>query len=189
MGSEWINVNYSFNPTNFNSLDNITGLTSASSLYNVIQQLDDAITTHKVSELNDLADVTFSNPSLNEIIYHDGTTWVNGSINNILTSISYNLSDANDTSITAPTNGDKLVYSDNSNTFENKKTSHTFDTATENTIFGITHNLGTTHCHITVINKLTNVSIPDAIITYVDANTLQISLNVSAPIIAIISIP
>lgn len=189
LGAEWINVDYTFNPTNFNNLGNISGLTSSSTLYNVIQQLDTSITSQKISTIDDLSDATITNAVLNDILYNNGSEWINGSINNIISSISYTLSDADDTTIATPVNGDKLVYSDTSNTFENKKTSHTFDTATVNTIFGITHNLNTLHCHVTVINKLTNISIPDAVVTYVDADTLQISIGVSAPIIALISIP
>ena len=45
LGDNWINSDLSFNPTPFNNLDNISGLTANDSLYSVIAQMDAAITS------------------------------------------------------------------------------------------------------------------------------------------------
>ena len=43
LGSNWINPDYSFNPVPFNELQNIAGLSSTDSLFDVITQLDSVI--------------------------------------------------------------------------------------------------------------------------------------------------
>ncbi len=71
----FINVDGTFSETTLNALSNISGLTGSSSLFDVISQLDSAISGK--DQLSELDDVTLTTLTTNDILQYDGAKWVN----------------------------------------------------------------------------------------------------------------
>ena len=63
-----------------------------------------------IGSLNDLTDVTVTGPSLDEILYYNGTQWVNGSLTTPLSVISIDALSDVDTTTTPPSVGNSLVW-------------------------------------------------------------------------------
>lgn len=77
LGREWLNPDYSFNPTPFNNLTFVSGLASTDSLLTVIQKIDQALVEIDDIDLNDINGVNVENPSAGDVLYFDGENWKN----------------------------------------------------------------------------------------------------------------
>jgi len=192
LGSNWINEDFSFNPTDFNLLDNITGLTVNDNLFTVLSLFDDAITDAKtVTTLRgvtlnfDPEDLTAGN-----IVFFDGVNFVPGSVNDLDT-VELEMSELQGTAISDPQQNDIIVYA--SGNWVNKPAFYLYEelSGTLN-VFTVNHSLGQRFCHVTVIDMSlpTPSSIDPAEIVSVGYNsdtTLTVTLSGNKPVTIIVS--
>lgn len=189
LGQNWINMDLSFNPTPFNALDNIDGLTSNDSLFSVIAALDSAITDIGSQRLIDLDDTSFGSLAPGDIIFWTGTIFSNASLNTLADSyLDISTTSLNDIESIAPySSGDSLVYSEAAGALVNRKSSFTYTNTASDTAFLIEHNLGTKYPLVQIINYQTGMSIiSNYSISYDDVNTLTLTLNTAAPVVVVI---
>jgi len=185
LGSNWINSTYTFNPTAFNTLDNVSGLTSNNSLFDVFSQLDSAITSAKVRNLTDLDDVASSGVVEGNILFFNGAEYSFTSINSLLDSYSeLKLASLRDVDVSSLTDGQVLVYNAASTTFKAQTIVQRYDDYQSNQNHLIIHTLGVQYCAFTLINTSTNTLITDAVVTFNDVNQITVSLPYAAPITA-----
>ena len=83
LGNNWINPDLSFDPTPFNSLPFISGLTSTDSLFSVIEQLANGLESISSISIDSLAGVAIVSPQVDDILYFDGTNWINAPIDDL----------------------------------------------------------------------------------------------------------
>jgi len=152
LGSNWINEDFSFDPTPFNALGNLTGLTTSDSLFTVIAQLDGGITTAKTVVTLRGIPLNFDPEDLEtkNIIYFDGATFVRGTINDLDT-LAINVSALNDVSLTNIADNEALFFQNDE--WVNKKIHFQYQdlSGTVNT-FVIDHELGVQFCNVEVID-------------------------------------
>ena len=181
LGTEWVNTDFSFNPTTLNTLSNISGLTSNSSLYDVIDQLNTGIDTAlTVTKLQGI-DLDFTGGlATGNIIYYNGSSFVSGTINDVdLVDIS--LSQINDVNLTSIANNEIAVYQNSE--WVNKPLAFQYQELSGLTnTFAIAHNLGVQFCDVTIIDMdtATPSRIDPALVTtvnYDDANNLTVTLT------------
>lgn len=192
LGNNWINPDFSFDPTDFNALDNIGGLTSDDSLFDVLVAFDAAITDAKNVETLQGVPLDFDSGDLsaNNIVYFDGTNFVSGTVND-LDLVQLTVAQLQDTSISDPENEEILVYSGGGWThkpifFRYQELSSTLST------FTVNHSLGEQFCHVTVIDM--SFATPRTIdpseissIEYNSVNTLTVNLTGNKPVTIVVS--
>ena len=192
LGANWINPDFSFDPTDFNDLDNISGLTTNDSLYDVIAELDAAITSSQsVVTLQGVPlDFTSGDLVANDIIYFNGTEFVRGTVND-LGLVELNFSDLQDTNFSGLGNDQIAVYQ--SGGWTNKPFFHKFQelSGTLN-VFTVNHSLGEQFCHVTVVDmgfspprRMDPSSISR--IEYNSASTLTVTLTTNRPVTIVVS--
>lgn len=161
LGRNWINEDLSFNPTDFNNLDNITGLTANDTLFDVFVALDAAISNVSSLNFSDLEDVNFSSLAAGDIIFYNGTSFSNITLNDLASSqLNFSSENLSDTSIVDYASGDVLVYSEIDSKLVNRKTFAEYTNLAANTSFIVSHDLGVKYCIVQVINAQT-----DALVT------------------------
>lgn len=191
-GSNWINDDFTFNPTPFNALNTIDGLTSNDSLFNVIQQLDTAISNLSSPSMADLSDVSIPEGiAIGYTLVYTGTDQytfldMDTVISDYSTIKVINLHDVNAESLA---NGGSLIYDGSSETFSVKDQVIIIDDFYNTQTHAIAHNLGLQYLGVTVINAQTGITIPDATVQFTDVNNLSVSLSANAPIKVILMIP
>jgi hypothetical protein len=187
LGSNWINPDLSFNPTVFNALNNVSDLTSNSSLYNVIQQLDAAIQSSNLGLL-DLNDVTETAQLVaGDLLFYNGTNFTFTDIDTIVGSYgALTLNSLKNVDAATPSDGDFLIYNSVTQKFQNGTPFFYQDDFSNATDHLIAHDLGTQYCAVTIINRNNNQLITNATVTFADINQLQISLQTAAPITVIL---
>ena len=192
LGSNWINPDFSFDPTDFNALDNLTGLTTGDSLYSVIEGLDAAITSAlSVTTLRGV-NLDFTSGSLvaGNIVYFNGIEFVAGTVND-LDLVNIGFDELIDTDFTSQSNDQIAVYENG--LWRNKPIFYKYQelSRTLNT-FTVNHSLGEQFCHVTIIDmsfttprRISNANISS--IEYNSSSTLTVSLNVNKPVTIIVS--
>ena len=191
LGTEWVNTDLSFIPTALNNLDNLSGLSSNDSLFDVITQLDAAITSSlTVTKLQGI-DLNFTGGvSVRNIIYFDGNDFIPGTINDLDT-VQVSVDDLTDTALTSPANNEILTYSGSD--WVNKKFVMEYNDLTGLTsTFNVNHNLGKQYVGLTIIDRSTNPGkkVPDSdvtSVTYTDENNLIVVLNSNRPVTIIVT--
>lgn len=181
LGTEWVNSNFSFNPTQLNLFDNVSGLTSNSSLYDALNQLDSAITTSlNVTKLQDV-DLDFtSGLEVNNIVYYNGSEFVNGTVND-LDLVELDLSELDDVTFSSLKANEIAAY--NGSEWVNRPLVYTFDDLSgANQVFNVNHNLGTRFVSVTIFDRaLGGVKTldPSSLTSIVmsDDNNLTVTLN------------
>jgi hypothetical protein len=189
LGANWINTDFTFNPTEFNALTNITGLTSNDSLFDVISQLDNAINSNGGStllSLNDVAETTVLDAG--DLLYYNGDNFTFTNIDAIIQTYGHiNFSGLEDVSVTGAIANDIIVYDGANYVPANPFFFGTdYSSVIEHTII---HTLGVQLCGITVINANTFTVINDATIVFTDINTVDITLQIAAPIYVVLVSP
>lgn len=192
LGNNWINTDFSFNPTDFNTLDNVTGLTSSNSLFDVFNQLDNQLTGAKnVGSLRGV-NLNFINtdPTSGNIIYFDGSDFVLGTINDI-GNANLKVADLSDASITSVQNNDFLVRENGS--WVNKPIFYEYEELSGTlSVFTVNHSLGQRFCHVTVIDRdfATPRIMDPSLITKIEYNneiTLTVTLSTVKRVSVIVS--
>ena len=188
LGRNWINNDLSFNPTPFNNLENIHGLTANDSLFSVIAALDTAITTLSQQHLANLGDVAFGTLNVGDIVFWSGTKFSNISMNNLASSrLSLFTSSLKDVQVSSYSAGDILVFSTNTNKLVNKQMMYTFTSTASDNAFAVDHNLGIQYPFVQIINYATSTSITTGYtITYTDHNSLSVVLSTPAPVVILV---
>lgn len=188
LGSNWINATYSFNPTAFNTLDNVHGLTSNNSLFDVIDQLDAAISTVKIRNLTDLNDVSASDVLEGQVLFFNGAEFSFSNLSSLIQSYGdLKIESLTDVDVSSLTDGQVLVYNAASTTFRSQTIVQQYDDFQSIQNHLIIHTLGVQYCGLTLINTSTNTLITDAIVTFNDVNQITVSLSTPAPITAIMT--
>lgn len=192
LGSEWINPDFSFDPTDFNALNIFSGLTTDDSLFDVIGQIDTAITAAlNVTTLRGV-NLNFTEGSLvaNNIVYFNGTEFVAGTIND-LDLVEIDFAELNDVGFTSLSNDQIAVHQGGS--WVNKAIFYKYEelSGTLNT-FTVNHSLGEQFCHVTIIDRsfATPRTITPSLISkieYNSASTLTVTLNANTPVTILVS--
>lgn len=185
LGENWLNENQSFNPVPFNDLDNVSGLIATDSLFNVIEQLDAAISAIEINSIFDVSDVTQSAPlAEGQILIYGVDSFFNLELQSAFDSyVSYNITNASDFYIdTVLSELDIVTWDDTLNKFTNTKSYYTYSSNILQTSYTVSHNLGKQYCVVEVIDKTTNLKIPSDQYTveYFTENILEVNLNVAA---------
>jgi hypothetical protein len=194
LGTNWINPNLTFNPTDFNALDNVSGLSTNDSLFDVIDQLDDAITSAlNVVTLRGInLNFTSSTIAANNILYYDGLDFVPGTINDLDT-IELDFDELQNVNVPTPSDRDFIIYDSDNSEYINKQVFYKqqFLSGTVN-VFTVNHNLGEQFCHVTVIDN--SFSPPRRLaesdltsIQYSNANTLTVTTTTNKPVTIVVS--
>ncbi len=192
LGSNWINDDFSFNPTDFNTFDNLTGLTANDNLFTVLSLLDEAITEAKTVETLRGVPLNFDAGDLSafNIIYYDGANFIPGSIND-LELVDINLDEVADTEIVDPQTNDVIAYQ--SGVWINKPMFYLYEELSGTlSTFTVNHSLGQRFCHVTVIDMSlsTPATINSAEVTSIEYNsdtTLTVNLTGNKPVTIIVS--
>lgn len=181
LGSNWINGDFSFDPTPFNTLDNLDGLVTTDSLFTVIAQLDVGISVAKSVVTLQGVPLNFNPVDLEpkNIIYFDGSDFVLGTINDLDT-ITLNLSELDDVTLLTVENNESLVFQNGN--WANKKTRHQFqDLSGTVSTFVVTHDLGTQFCNVEVIDMSAATPIrmnPAEIISIAYSSTTELTVTI-----------
>lgn len=197
LGTEWINPDRSFNPSAFNALDNISGLGTEDSLFNVIEQLDTAITNAQT--VTNIAGVNlgFDENDLFDryVIYYDGAVWTVGSVDE-LDRQTILLDELEDVQITGECDCEVLSFDLTSELWINRKVYHKFeDISALNSSWIVNHNFGNKYCTVTVLRvdgDNETIVKDDEIneIVLLDNNRVSVSLNSSTAVrILVQSVP
>lgn len=192
LGSNWINENFSFNPTPFNDLSNFSGLTTSDSLYSVIQQIDNGLTDAKNVVTLQSVPLAFSEGDLEvrNIIYYDGAEFVRGTINELDT-LTIPLFELEDTNIESINDNQSLVnqgglWVNLATNFQYQELSGTVNT------FVVPHNLGTQFCSVDIIDMslATPVAIDSSLITSItfdSVSQLTVTLTVNTAVTILVN--
>jgi hypothetical protein len=191
LGSNWINEDFTFNPTPFNALNTISDLTSNSSLFDVIVQLDTAIHNLAVPSLADLEDVTVpDNLAAGYVLFYDTDGYTFTDLTTLITNYStFGVKDLSDVNNETLVNGGSLVYNSSTQTYNVVQTCIVIDDFYNITDHTITHDLGVQYVAVTVVNPQSNQTITNATITYVDENSFNVTLPTAQPILVILTVP
>jgi hypothetical protein len=181
LGQEWINEDLTFNPNNFNDFSNVSDLTSENSLYDVLFQLDQAISNVTQNSIAQLNDVLISNLETGDILV---------SIDDMLTNIpletaiknygNINIKDLQDYATTNTLiNNDIVIWNSSNSKFTNKRSFYKTNNNSNTSSYVVSHNLNSLYCFVEVIDKLTNTKIPSSGYTvyYDNINTLAVNLE------------
>lgn len=192
LGDNWINPDLSFDPTDFNNLGNIDGLNANDSLFNVIEELDTAITEAKTVTTLQGVSLNFVAGDLNalNVILFDGTNFIPGTVNDLNT-VELNFSELQDTLITLPEDDQFAVF--DGGVWVNKPIFFKFeDLSGTISVFTINHSLGEQFCIVSVIDM--SFATPRRIdpteistIEYNTENTLTVTLTGNKPVTIIVA--
>jgi hypothetical protein len=163
LGQNWLNENQSFNPVPFNDLDNVSDLVSTDSLFNVIQQLDSAISALEINSIFDLSDATQSAPfAEGQILLYGVDSFFNLPLQDAFDSyVQYNITDAEDFSLNVIlTESDIMTWDADIGKFTNTKSYYTYSSDVLQASYTLAHHLGKKYCIVEVIDKTTNLKIP-----------------------------
>jgi hypothetical protein len=197
LGDNWINPDYSFNPTPFNALQFISGLTSTDSLFTVIQKIDDALVDISSIQINDIEGFDVENPQAGDIIYFDGVHFVNVPLSEI-PDFAFNiaLGSLSDVDIqTVPTLNQTIFFNSETNKFQNAPWSYRYEQNTPQLTHVVNHNLNNVACQVTLIDigVSPNVAIPASQISSIQYNNnTQLTVNLNTPkalIILVTTVP
>lgn len=186
LGSNWLNEDLSFNPTDFNELSTITGLTTNDSLFDVIAQIDDA--------LSNISNVTIEDIDVSEVVASDmsvlailGGDLLFVTIEQVLegSTISLNFDNLDGFNITDTTTGNMVIFKDDE--LVSKTTHFYYENLSQNGSHLITHNLGFQFCSVFCINPATKQSIIPTNIQFISNDELIVTLPSSQPLIAIVT--
>ncbi len=185
LGENWLNENQSFNPVPFNDLDNVSDLVSTDSLFNVIQQLDTAISNLQIDSIFEISDITQSSPLVEgQVLVYGVSSFFNLDLQSAFDSyVSYNIADAADFHINGTMSDlDIVTWNDTSKKFNNTKSYYTFSSNTLQSSYTLLHNLGKQYCVVEVIDKTTSLKIPSDqySVEYFTENILEVNLNTAA---------
>lgn len=188
LGSNWITQNYTFNPTPYNELNNVSGLNANNSLFDVISQLDHAIKNVNGNSLMSLNDVIKTTPlETGNVIYYNGQNFTFTDINSIISDYgTLSLSNLNDVNLTNLADGNILVYNSASNKFKPASITYAQQDLQSTTAHTIHHTLNVQYCPIIIINAANNTAITDANITFTSINQIDIVLQTAAPIYVVL---
>jgi hypothetical protein len=191
LGDNWINADFTFNPVPFNDLNTISGLTSNSSLYNVIVQLDAAIHNLAVPSLAELDDVTIPDPiAPGDVLFYDTNGYTFTDINTLIENYSsLGVNNLKDVNIENAQNGGALIYNTSTSQYSILQTAVIIEDYYNETDHTITHDLGVMYVGVQIVNPETNTVITQATITYVDENSFNIVLATAQPILVILTVP
>lgn len=177
----WVNSDLSFNPAIFNALENVSSLTSENSLFDVISQLDSAISNVTQDSLADLQDVVITSPEDGNILVFSSDTLVNLSLQDAI--INYGnvtIQSLNDYDTTGVKLNNDLVYWNSTlEKFTNKRCFFRYSSESSQSEYVLTHNLGIQFCFVEVFDKLTNKKIPSDQyeVIYTTANSISVVLD------------
>lgn len=164
LGDNWINPDRSFNPSAFNSLDNISGLGTNSSLFDVVSQLDTAITDAQTVTNIVGVDLNFDEDDLDDryVIYYDGAVWTVGSIDE-LDRQTIQLDELEDVQISGQCDCEVLSFDLDSELWINRKVYHKFQDSTgSNNEWIVNHEFGIKYCSVTVVDANTDIILKDS---------------------------
>jgi hypothetical protein len=183
LGTNWINNDFTFNPTDFNALVNVSGLDSNSTLFDVIAQLDAAIPVLGEISLADLSDVEVDTPAPGYILFFNGSDYVIGDINTLPdNTLQVSMVSLSDVQTSGLADNDGLFYDLDSETFINRKWWYKFTNMTYATNHLVTHNLNTRTCQVTVIDAETFATITPTSVTFTDVNTASVIIPTARPV-------
>lgn len=187
LGDNWINPDLSFNPTDFNALDNVDGLDANDTLFVALVAFDAAITDAKTVTTLQGVPLDFEAGDLTalNIIMYDGNNFIPATVND-LDAIELNFSDLQDTLITDPGNDEFSVFTNGN--WVNKPIFFKYEelSATLN-VFTVNHSLGEQFCLVSVVDmSFTTPRLVDpaliSSIEYNTANTLTVTLTIDKPV-------
>lgn len=188
LGSNWINSNLSFNPVPFNNMDNIDGLTANSSLFDVVSQLDGAISNITSGSINDNDDVNTDGAVNGTILVFSEGGYIVGNINDISDNFEFNFEQLNDVTLTDLTENDTISY--NGSGWVNIKKSFTYENLLGTlSIFDVNHELGVRYCHVSVIDRNTETLVDGPIVTYLSDNLLRVETKNNLPVTILVQAP
>lgn len=169
LGRNWIEHDLSFNPTDFNSFDNISGLTANDTLFDVFAGLDAAISNVRVLNFMELQDVYLpSNATSGDVLI------LQGSGNFTVTSMSFTdliafhttlgITDLTDYKGYDLASGDHLIFQSRVGGFVNHKIYEQYENTAIRSTFTVNHSLSN-YCIVQVMDYNTGVTINNATIT------------------------
>lgn len=186
LGRNWLNDDLSFNPTPFNDeFNNVNDLTSNDTLYDVLKQLDRAISTNGNTTFSTLSDVRIDNPQAADVIIIGNDGNITNINLNTLANERLNLSSdkLSDFKVSQRQPGDIFKFSNNENKFVNTKIYFEYTNTSSNIrFFSVQHNLNQQYCFVQVINPQTNFLIRDYQVTFPDVNRLEVTLTNASPV-------
>ena len=191
LGSNWINADHSFNPTPFNSLPGgfITGLSGTDSLFTVISMLNTGLIDLSNPSINTITDFDVQNPAAGDILYFNGTNFINTPLSNIPGfGIHLALGDLINVEVVGtPADNDGLFYDHTANggsgAYVVKKAHFVYENLTPQSTHVVSHQLGQTYCAVTVFRTdISQLVVPTGV-TYNSTSQLTVSLGSSLPVI------
>lgn len=190
LGTNWVNPDFSFNPAPFNALDNISGLTGTESLFDVIFQLDNGITSALTVTKLQGVDIDFSGGlSAGDIIFFNGEDFIAGTLDNLVVQ-SITLDDLTDVTLTTLEDNEITIFQNSE--WVNKAFFFQFeDLSNLSSVFVVNHNLNTQFCDVTIVDMSTATPsrIDPSLITsieYDDANKLTVTLTGNKPVTIVV---
>ena len=190
LGNIWLNSDFSFNPTPFNNLPILSGLSANDSLFSVISQLTNSIDSLSNVNIDSIDGVIVNNLQQGDILYYDGTEFINVPVDNI-PGFSINLSLGQLENVVvpqSPTSNESLFFNSSTNRYESTKWTYRYDNATTQTTHTVVHNLGVKYGSVTVINTLTDTVVTPTSIIFDSTNQLTVTVSPSLPVIIIFSV-
>lgn len=188
LGSNWINPDLSFDPTPFNSLPFITGLTSTDSLFTVFEQITQELENLGNINIGSLQGVDLESPQTNDVLYFNGTNWTNIQVDDIPNlTVNISLDSLNDVALSnSLENTQSLFYDSTSAQFVNANWAYTYTNLTSQGTHTVVHNLNQQYCQVTVINPTTSPpqTVPVSAILY--NSTVQLTVDLISPSPAVI---
>lgn len=185
LGSNWINNDYSFNPSPFNSLGFVTTpLASTDNLFAVFERLDTTISHLSNLKINDITGFSVANPQAGDIMYYNGTDFINSPLSQLPNfGLVISLNELSDVSVDAvPTDNEALFFNSATNKFTTYKTMYRYQQNTPQSTHVVTHNLNQLYCEVTVWDTANNAKLtPAAVIANSNAQ-LTVTLNSAAPV-------
>lgn len=178
----WITSDYTFDPTPFNNLSQITGLTSNDSLFTVLEKFNSAIEQIEVS-IDNISNIQTTSVQEGEVLIFNGVEYSFTTIDSIIQNYSnVKMGSLKDVEVTDVSNGQILIYDDVSDTYKAKTLIEPFEDLQSTQSHVITHDMGVQYCTVTLINAANNTLINDATINFSNVNEITITLNSPAPI-------
>lgn len=187
LGGEWLNGDLSFNPSAFNELSTIAGLTSESSLFDVISQMDSVIAGVSNVTLDEIDVSDVSTTGMGIVAFLAGSLIVL-SLGQILqgSELSLTFDNLEDFNVTSTQDGNMLSFN-SSGKLVSRKVRFEYTSLASNLIHAVTHNLGYRYCTVFCVNPANNqVVIPDDIV-FDSKDQLTITLPSSTPLKALIT--
>jgi hypothetical protein len=186
LGSNWLNIDLSFNPVPFNDLPILDGLISTDSLFDVIEQIVtslDAVSTITVGDLG----VTGTPPNL-AVVAHVAGNLLLLSIDEVLagSTVTFGFGSLDNFNITSTTENNMLLFN-NAGELVSKTVRYKYTNLTSSTTHLVTHNLNQQYCSVFCINPSNNRMIVPTSIEFSTVNQLIVTLPSAQPLTAIVT--